>query len=116
MALPERQPPDADGFAIRRDCRAFGEGVLAVQAYRLDQIRLGLSVDPLDAQQDHRRTPVAGHCKVRVEIVAPADHPEPRKSRVSLYDRLNPLIGAAKDLPPDASVNVDHYLYGHPKK
>jgi hypothetical protein len=35
---------------------------------------------------------------------------------VSLYDRLKPLIGAAKDLPPDASINVDHYLYGHPKK
>lgn len=54
--------------------------------------------------------------KVRVEIVAPADHREPREGRTSLYDRLKPLIGAAKDLPPDASVNVDHYLYGHPKK
>lgn len=54
--------------------------------------------------------------EVRVEIVAPADSCEPRGSRVSLYDRLKPLIGAAKDLPSDASVNVDHYLYGHPKK
>ena len=34
----------------------------------------------------------------------------------SLYDRLKPLVGAAKDLPPDASINVDHYLYGHPKR
>jgi hypothetical protein len=54
--------------------------------------------------------------EVRVEIVAPAENREPRESRVSLYDRLKPLIGAAKDLPPDASVNVDHYLHGHPKK
>jgi hypothetical protein len=54
--------------------------------------------------------------KVRVEIVAPADHRESREGRVSLYDRLKPLIGAARNLPPDASVNVDHYLYGHPKK
>ena len=54
--------------------------------------------------------------EVRVEIVASTDHREPQESRVSLYDRLKPLIGAAKDLPPDASVNVDHYLYGHRKK
>jgi hypothetical protein len=26
------------------------------------------------------------------------------------------FAGMAKDLPPDASVNLDHYLYGHPKK
>jgi hypothetical protein len=24
--------------------------------------------------------------------------------------------GCVKDLPPDASVNLDHYLYGHPKR
>jgi hypothetical protein len=54
--------------------------------------------------------------EVRVEVVSPADHCERREARVSLYDRLKPLIGAAKDLPPDASINVDHYLYGHPKK
>ena len=54
--------------------------------------------------------------EVRVEVVGPGEHREPQESRVSLYDRLKPLIGAAKDLPPDASVNVDHYLYGHPKK
>jgi predicted DNA-binding antitoxin AbrB/MazE fold protein len=54
--------------------------------------------------------------EVRVEIVAPADQREPGEGRVSLSDRLKPLIGAAKDLPPDASINVDHYLYGHRKK
>ena len=25
-------------------------------------------------------------------------------------------MAQAQNLPPDASVNVDHYLYGHPKK
>lgn len=30
----------------------------------------------------------------------------------SLYDRLKSVIGSAKGLPPDASKNVDHYLYG----
>ena len=34
----------------------------------------------------------------------------------SLAERLAPFIGAVKDLPPDMSVNLDHYLYGHPKQ
>ncbi len=34
----------------------------------------------------------------------------------SLYERLKPLIGTAEGLPPDASVNLDHYLYGLPKR
>ena len=54
--------------------------------------------------------------EVRVEVVVPASGREPQPGGVSLFERLKPLIGAAKDLPPDASVNVDHYLYGHPKK
>ena len=50
----------------------------------------------------------------------------PLKSRVAtgrkpkrgptLYERLKPFIGVADDLPPDASLNVDHYLYGAPKR
>lgn len=38
--------------------------------------------------------------------------PAPR----SLAERLAPFIGAVKDLPADMSVNLDHYLYGHPKR
>jgi hypothetical protein len=34
----------------------------------------------------------------------------------TLYDRFKNVIGAVKDLPPDASVNLDHYLYGTPKR
>ena len=34
----------------------------------------------------------------------------------TLYERLKPVIGIAKGLPPDASINVDHYLYGLPKR
>jgi hypothetical protein len=54
--------------------------------------------------------------EVQIEVVVPAPGHEPEESDMSLYDRLKPLIGAAKDLPPDASVNLDHYLYGLPKK
>jgi hypothetical protein len=32
----------------------------------------------------------------------------------SLYERLKPFIGKLEGLPPDASVNHDHYLYGVP--
>jgi hypothetical protein len=36
------------------------------------------------------------------------------KRQPTLYERLKPFIGVADDLPPDASINVDHYLYGAP--
>lgn len=29
---------------------------------------------------------------------------------------LMKYAGCITDLPPDASVNLDHYLYGHPKR
>jgi hypothetical protein len=48
--------------------------------------------------------------KVRVEIVTEAaDSP-------TLLDRLRGVVGKAKHLPPDASYQHDHYLYGTPKR
>jgi len=38
------------------------------------------------------------------------------KRTTSMYDRLKPFIGIGNDLPPDFSVNHDHYLYGAPKR
>jgi hypothetical protein len=34
----------------------------------------------------------------------------------SLYEGLKDLIGKAEGLSPDASINLDHYLYGVPKR
>ena len=34
----------------------------------------------------------------------------------SFADRFRRFIGKAKGLPPDMSVNLDHYLYGAPKQ
>jgi len=34
----------------------------------------------------------------------------------TLYERLKPVIGIAKGLPPDLARNHDHYLHGSPKK
>ena len=43
----------------------------------------------------------------------------PKKKKTpprSLAERYAAFIGKAKGLPPDMSVNLDHYLYGVPKR
>jgi hypothetical protein len=49
---------------------------------------------------------------VRIEAVEVPARPAKR----SLLDRLGEVVGHAEGLPSDASQNIDHYLYGHPKK
>ena len=46
----------------------------------------------------------------------PAKPSQGKKGRRSLAERLAPFIGKAEGLPPDASANLDHYLYGVPKE
>jgi hypothetical protein len=49
--------------------------------------------------------------------VSSAPRKEPAEEEVpTLYERLEGFVGQAHGLPPDASVNVDHYLYGVPKQ
>jgi len=52
--------------------------------------------------------------QVRVEVLPnktlSSDEP------ATLNDRLRDVIGAGHGLPPDASLNVDHYLYAAPKR
>jgi hypothetical protein len=47
---------------------------------------------------------------VRVETVEAEQDIRP------IGQKLLDLAGIIKDGPSDGSVNVDHYLYGHPKK
>lgn len=50
--------------------------------------------------------------QVKVEpVVSPENSP-----KRTLLERLGDVVGKVEGLPPDASRNVDHYLYGHPKK
>lgn len=35
-----------------------------------------------------------------------------KKKTPTLYDRLEAFVGQAAGLPPDMSVNLEHYLYG----
>ena len=39
-----------------------------------------------------------------------------KKQPATMYDRLKSVIGKARGLPADASINHDHYLYGMPKR
>ncbi len=34
----------------------------------------------------------------------------------TLLERLKEFVGTVHNLPPDASANLDHYLYGTPKR
>jgi len=52
---------------------------------------------------------------VEVELVGPAEEKAEKGKGPSLYDSLKPVIGKAVGLPPDASRNKYHYLYGGPK-
>jgi hypothetical protein len=48
--------------------------------------------------------------------VAKTRKPKGKVRRRTLAERFANVIGKATGLPPDASVNHDHYLYGTPKK
>jgi hypothetical protein len=53
--------------------------------------------------------PLPEGAEVRVEVVEAGAEPS------SLRDFLLSIAGKAEGLPPDASTNLDHYLYGLPK-
>ncbi|HUT09181.1 MAG TPA: hypothetical protein VMY42_01670 [Thermoguttaceae bacterium] len=58
--------------------------------------------------------------RVKVDVVTPSVSDEANKATDEENGPadLPPLMkyaGIAKDLPPDAARNLDHYLYGHPK-
>lgn len=53
---------------------------------------------------------------VRVRPVGRRAKRKAAKLPPTLYERLKPIIGKAKGLPRDAALNVDHCLYGLPKK
>ncbi len=52
---------------------------------------------------------------LEISVLDPADSTQAGPA-VSLLERLRPIVGAAKGLPPDAARNIDHYLYGLPKR
>jgi hypothetical protein len=53
---------------------------------------------------------------VRVELAPAHSDAPPAEETPTLYDSLEPFVGKAEGLPADLSVNLDHYLYGMPKR
>ena len=54
--------------------------------------------------------------EVSVRLLKAARGRKPGSKATTLSERLKPFIGLTSHLPPDASENVDHYLYGAPKQ
>lgn len=49
-------------------------------------------------------------------VVEPVKPKQPLDEATTIGQRLIRFSGKAKNLPPDASRNHDHYLYGTPKR
>lgn len=51
-------------------------------------------------------------------VVTVVEKPAEDKQREipTIYERMKAFLGTVDGLPLDASQNIDHYLYGHPKK
>lgn len=62
-----------------------------------------------------RALPEGTNVSVLVPVVEPPESSENPQGR-TLYDRLRNVVGRANNFPEDASINVDHYLYGHQKR
>jgi hypothetical protein len=54
--------------------------------------------------------------EVAVEPLPRIDKKGKAAKRPTVGRALASLAGKAKNLPPDAARNVDHYLYGHAKR
>jgi predicted DNA-binding antitoxin AbrB/MazE fold protein len=57
------------------------------------------------------------HLHVVEESAAEHSADEPAEGELpTLLERMKGFVGTVHNLPPDASVNLDHYLYGTPKR
>lgn len=57
------------------------------------------------------------HLRVEEESeVKQADEDRPEAELPTLLERMKDFVGTVDNLPPDSSINLDHYLYGTPKR
>ena len=54
--------------------------------------------------------------EVEVYLVTEGAPSERKGSIPSVCEAMESFVGKADGLPPDASINLDHYLYGVPKQ
>jgi hypothetical protein len=53
--------------------------------------------------------------EAEVRLLTEGAPPERAEKIPSVCEVLKDFVGKAEGLPPDASINLDHYLYGLPK-
>ena len=106
IGLAEGLPPDLsvnhDHYLYgspRQDWPAFGGKSMVYRG----TVKKGVVV------LDTRKCPPEGSA-VSVRVLKGKDR------RISLYERLRPIIGIARGLPHDLAINHDHYLHGLPRK
>lgn len=57
------------------------------------------------------------HLRVEEQTIPSEVNSQPANGELpTLLERLKDFVGTVDNLPPDASVNLDHYLYGTPKR
>ena len=54
--------------------------------------------------------------RAEVRLLTEGEPREEEEKVPSVCDVIRDFIGKAEGLPPDASINLDHYLYGLPKR
>ncbi len=54
--------------------------------------------------------------EVEVRLLGDNSSQEGEEEIPSVCEALKDFVGKAEGLPPDASINLDHYLYGLPKR
>lgn len=60
--------------------------------------------------EGHAVPPEGSHVKIE-----PLDETRPNPDVMKLRKTLLKFAGSVPDLPADASINLKHYLHGHPK-
>ena len=54
--------------------------------------------------------------EAEVRLLMESETREGEEKITSVCETLREFVGKAEGLPPDASINHDHYLYGLPKR
>ena len=54
--------------------------------------------------------------EVKVDLLAAPPEAPAEEEIPTLYERVEAFVGKVHGLPSDASINLDHYLYGLPKQ
>ncbi len=54
--------------------------------------------------------------EVKVDLLAASPVHPAEEEIPTVYERVEAFVGKVHGLPPDASINLDHYLYGLPKQ